>query len=103
MADAAITDRDLDVAGLFAGVVAALYPPFILASTASALGWNVSVFFTFYGLNIIHRDFEKRIKVGPVGNPAMPTFYESFWHSRHDTATSGGNNAPGSNRDPSTM
>jgi peptide/nickel transport system substrate-binding protein len=30
-----------------------------------------------------------------LGNPAMPTFYESFWHSRHDTATSGGNNAPG--------
>src|SRR5678815_3505657 len=26
------------------------YPPFILASTAAALGWNVSVFFTFYGL-----------------------------------------------------
>ena len=26
------------------------YPPFILASTASALGWDTSIFFTFYGL-----------------------------------------------------
>jgi peroxiredoxin family protein len=30
------------------------------------------VFFTFYGLNIIHRDFERKLKVDPVGNPAMP-------------------------------
>jgi hypothetical protein len=29
------------------------YPPFILSSTAAALGWNVSVFFTFYGLNLL--------------------------------------------------
>jgi peroxiredoxin family protein len=33
---------------------------------------QVSMFFTFYGLNIIHRDFEKKLKVDPVGNPAMP-------------------------------
>jgi peroxiredoxin family protein len=29
------------------------YPPFILSSTAAALGWEVSVFFTFYGLNLL--------------------------------------------------
>ena len=28
------------------------YPPFILASTAAALGMECSVFFTFYGLNL---------------------------------------------------
>jgi hypothetical protein len=28
------------------------YPPFILASTAAALGWNVAVFFTFFGLEL---------------------------------------------------
>ena len=27
------------------------YPPFILASSAAALGWDVSLFFTFYGLS----------------------------------------------------
>lgn len=48
------------------------YPPLILASAAAASGMETSIFFTFYGLNIIHRDFEKRLKVGPTGNPAMP-------------------------------
>ncbi len=48
------------------------YPPLILANAAAAAGMETAVFFTFYGLNIIHKDFEKRIKVGPIGNPAMP-------------------------------
>ncbi|HEX6197638.1 MAG TPA: DsrE/DsrF/DrsH-like family protein [Jiangellaceae bacterium] len=48
------------------------YPPLILANAAAAAGMDVSVFFTFYGLNIIHRDFERKLKVDPVGNPAMP-------------------------------
>ncbi|HKI64168.1 MAG TPA: DsrE/DsrF/DrsH-like family protein, partial [Burkholderiales bacterium] len=29
------------------------YPPFILASTAAALGWKVDIFFTFYGLQLL--------------------------------------------------
>ncbi|HUL54453.1 MAG TPA: DsrE/DsrF/DrsH-like family protein [Opitutaceae bacterium] len=47
------------------------YPPFILASTASALGWNVSVFFTFYGLELLKKDLSG-LQVSPLGNPAMP-------------------------------
>lgn len=47
------------------------YPPFILASTAAALGWNVSVFFTFYGLQLLRKDLSQ-LKVSPLGNPAMP-------------------------------
>jgi peroxiredoxin family protein len=47
------------------------YPPFILASTAAALGWNVSVFFTFYGLNLLKKDISD-LKVSPLGNPGMP-------------------------------
>ena len=47
------------------------YPPFILASTASALGWNVSVFFTFYGLNLLKKELAD-LKVSPLGNPGMP-------------------------------
>ena len=46
------------------------YPPFILASTAAALGWEVSVFFTFYGLNLLKKDLD--LEVSPLGNPAMP-------------------------------
>jgi peroxiredoxin family protein len=48
------------------------YPPLIIATTAAATGMETHVFFTFYGLNIIHKDFESRLKVSPVGNPAMP-------------------------------
>jgi peroxiredoxin family protein len=48
------------------------YPPLILATTAAASGMETSVFFTFYGLNIIHKDFERKLKVSPIGNPAMP-------------------------------
>jgi peroxiredoxin family protein len=48
------------------------YPPLILATTAAALGWDVGIFFTFYGLNIIHKDKSKHLQVAPLGNPAMP-------------------------------
>jgi len=48
------------------------YPPLILATTAAASGMETSIFFTFYGLNIIHKDFERLLKVSPLGNPAMP-------------------------------
>jgi peroxiredoxin family protein len=47
------------------------YPPFILASTGAALGWDVSIFFTFYGLELLKKDLRK-LKVSPLGNPAMP-------------------------------
>ncbi len=48
------------------------YPPLILATTAAASGMDASIFFTFYGLNIIHKDYERLLKVSPVGNPDMP-------------------------------
>ena len=46
------------------------YPPFILASTGAALGWDVSVFFTFYGLLLLKKNIDA--EVSPLGNPAMP-------------------------------
>jgi len=52
------------------GTLDMAYPPFILASTASALGWDVSIFFTFYGLNLLKKDLD--LQVTPLGNPAMP-------------------------------
>ncbi len=48
------------------------YPPLILATTAAASGMDASIFFTFYGLEIVHKDFEKKLKISPVGNAAMP-------------------------------
>ena len=46
------------------------YPPFILASTASALGWKVSIFFTFYGLALLKKNLD--LDISPLGNPGMP-------------------------------
>lgn len=46
------------------------YPPFILASTAGALGYDVKMFFTFYGLHLLKRDLN--LKFSSLGNPAVP-------------------------------
>ncbi len=46
------------------------YPPFILGSTAAALGYRVEIFFTFYGLNLLKKNLD--LKVTSLGNPAMP-------------------------------
>jgi len=46
------------------------YPPFILASTAAALGYETRMFFTFYGLQLLRKKLD--LKVSSVGNPAMP-------------------------------
>lgn len=46
------------------------YPPFILASTASALDYEVEIFFTFYGLQLLKKEMD--LQVSPLGNPGMP-------------------------------
>ena len=46
------------------------YPPFILASTAAALGYQAQIFFTFYGLQLLRKDLD--LKISPLGNPGMP-------------------------------
>ena len=46
------------------------YPPFILSSTAAALGYEVMIFFTFYGLQLLKKDLN--LKFSPLGNPGMP-------------------------------
>ncbi len=46
------------------------YPPFILASTAAALGYEAQIFFTFYGLQLLRKKLA--LEVTPLGNPGMP-------------------------------
>ena len=46
------------------------YPPFIIGSTAKALGWDVTLFFTFYGLGLLKKELD--LKISALGNPAMP-------------------------------
>ena len=45
------------------------YPPFIIASTAAALGWEATLFFTFYGLGLLKKKLN--LKFSTLGNPAM--------------------------------
>ncbi len=54
------------------GTLDMAYPPLILATTASSMGWEVGIFFTFYGLDILNKKKNKKLKVAPIGNPAMP-------------------------------
>ncbi len=53
------------------GTLDMAYPPLILATTAAALGYEVKVFFTFYGLQLLRKDLG-HIKISPLANPAMP-------------------------------
>lgn len=54
------------------GTLDMAYPPLILATTAAAMDMDVTIFFTFYGLEIIKKDRADRLKISPLGNPAMP-------------------------------
>ncbi len=45
------------------------YPPFILATTAAAMGVEVSMFFTFYGLPLLLKKLD--LQMSTLGNPAL--------------------------------
>jgi peroxiredoxin family protein len=45
------------------------YPPFILGTTAAAMGHDVTMFFTFYGLALLKKKLS--LQVTPLGNAAM--------------------------------
>ncbi len=46
------------------------YPPFILATTAAAMDVRVSMFFTFYGLQLLKKDLN-HLQISTLGNPGM--------------------------------
>ncbi|MHA1198033.1 MAG: DsrE/DsrF/DrsH-like family protein, partial [Candidatus Heimdallarchaeaceae archaeon] len=48
------------------------YPPLILASTAAAMDYEVSIFFTFFGLNMLKKKKLNKLKITPAGETAMP-------------------------------
>lgn len=49
-----------------------VYPVLIMASTAGALGWDTRVFCTFYGLDMVNKKRQKKLKVSATGNAASP-------------------------------
>ncbi len=54
------------------GTLDAAYPPLILATAALAMDMEASIFFTFYGLEILKKGNADKLKVAPIANPAMP-------------------------------
>ena len=48
------------------------YPPLILASTAAAMDYDVKVFYTFFGLNMLKKKKLNKLKITPAGETAMP-------------------------------
>ncbi len=57
---------------VLSGTLDKALPAFIIGTTAASLGLEVGMFFSFYGLNVIHKEKSKNLKVSPIGNPAMP-------------------------------
>ncbi|MGO9007483.1 MAG: sulfur carrier protein DsrE2 [Beijerinckiaceae bacterium] len=45
------------------------YPPFILGTCAAAMGVDVTMFFTFYGLTLLKKKLD--LHISSLGNPAM--------------------------------
>jgi peroxiredoxin family protein len=53
------------------GSLEGVYPGLIMANGARAEGIEANLFFTFFGLDAIHRQRLGHIKVAAVGNPGM--------------------------------
>ena len=72
--DEATSENDTKKMSIIAtkGTLDMAYPPLILASTAAAFGYEVTVFHTFWGLDILHEERSKNLKLSSVGNPNMP-------------------------------
>ncbi|MGD0550034.1 MAG: DsrE/DsrF/DrsH-like family protein [Candidatus Bathyarchaeia archaeon] len=48
------------------------YPPLMLATTGAAMGMEVHLYFTFWGVNMISKKTIDSLKISPVGNPGIP-------------------------------
>jgi peroxiredoxin family protein len=53
------------------GSLEGVYPGLIMANGARAEGMEANLFFTFFGLDAIHRARHEHIKLATVGNPGL--------------------------------
>jgi peroxiredoxin family protein len=53
------------------GSLDAVYPGLIMANGARAEGIEANLFFTFFGLDVVHRKRHEHIKLATVGNPGL--------------------------------
>lgn len=51
------------------GTLDMAFPPFMMATTAASMDWDVHLYFTFWGMDIITNS--KALKISPVGNPSL--------------------------------
>ena len=54
------------------GTLDMVYPAFMIATTGAAMGREVHMFFTFWGMDALNKKHVSSLKVAPVGNPGMP-------------------------------
>jgi peroxiredoxin family protein len=54
------------------GTLDMVYPPFILATTAAAMDYEVHMYFTFWGMDVLNKKKVDNLKIAAVGNPGMP-------------------------------
>jgi len=54
------------------GTLDMVYPAFMIATTGAAMGKEVHMFFTFWGMNAVTTKTSGSLKVAPVGNPGLP-------------------------------
>jgi len=59
------------------GSLDGIYPALIMANGARAEGIEANLFFTFFGLDAIHKARHEHIKIATVGNPGLhvPTMF----------------------------
>ncbi|HEY5272249.1 MAG TPA: DsrE/DsrF/DrsH-like family protein [Acidimicrobiales bacterium] len=53
------------------GSLEGIYPALIMANGARAEGIEANLFFTFFGLDAVHKARHEHIKVATVGNPGL--------------------------------
>ena len=53
------------------GSLEGIYPGLIMANGARAEGIEANLFFTFFGLDAVHKARHEHIKLATVGNPGL--------------------------------
>jgi peroxiredoxin family protein len=53
------------------GTLDMAYPGMVIANAALMMGIDATIFFTFWGLDMITKDRMDKLKLSPLGNPAM--------------------------------
>lgn len=60
------------------GTLDMAYPPFVLATAAASMDMEVMLFFTFWGLDVIHKDKIDNLDIAVSSNPGMPAMAKAM-------------------------